>query len=87
MPEPTPIYAVKSVVTKRVAGIVANEMCRLWQAHGIIELAVHAIGDEDDNGGPAIKQALQGAADIVLASINALEPICVPGTSEVAHAS
>jgi hypothetical protein len=48
------------------------------QAHGIIALAVHAIGDEVDNGGPAIKEALQGAADIVFASINALEPICTP---------
>jgi hypothetical protein len=63
-------------MAKDVAAIAASEMNRLWQAHGIIELAVHAIGDEIDNGGPSIKQPLQAAADIIFASISALEPVC-----------
>ena len=71
-------------VSTNVARVASNEMSRLWQAHGIIKLAVHAIGDEIDNGRPCIKEALQAAADIVFASIDALEPICAP--EEVAHA-
>jgi hypothetical protein len=66
------------IVPDKVARIAANEQSRLWQAHGIIELVVHAIGDEVDNGGPAIKQALRGAADIIFASINELESIRTP---------
>jgi hypothetical protein len=62
-------------VPDKVARISANEQNRLWQAHGIIELVVHAIGDEVDNGGPAIKPALRGAADIIFTSINELERI------------
>jgi hypothetical protein len=74
----TPKVRESAAVPEHVARLAAREMSRLWQAHGIIALAVHAIGDEVDNGGPAIKEALQGAADIVFASINALEPICTP---------
>jgi hypothetical protein len=62
----------------KVARIAANEQSRLWQAHGIIELVVHAIGDEVDNGGPSIKPALRGAADIIFTSINELESIRTP---------
>lgn len=65
-------------VPDKVARISANEQNRLWQAHGIIELVVHAIGDEVDNGGPSIKPALRGAADIIFTSINELESIRTP---------
>jgi hypothetical protein len=82
------VPAIRSQSTHlAVANLAAAEMCRLWQAHGIIELAVHSIGNEVDNGRPPIKQALQGAADIVKASINELERICTPGdVAEVSHA-
>jgi hypothetical protein len=67
------------MVSTYAARIAANEMSRLWQAHGIIDLVVHAIGDEVDNGGPSIKEPLQAAADVIWASIKALDPICTPG--------
>jgi hypothetical protein len=40
--------------------IAAHEMSRLWQAHGIIALVVHAIGDEVDNGGPPHQEGAPG---------------------------
>jgi hypothetical protein len=73
-----PKHAAAGQSASGVAAIVAHEMNRLWQAHGIIELVVHAIGDEIDNGAPSIKAPLRSAADVIWESIKALEPICVP---------
>lgn len=70
---------------KDIAAIAAHEMSRLWQAHGIIELVVESIGDEPAGHGPSIKPALQASADLILASINALEPICTKGALEAAY--
>lgn len=59
---------------------------KLVQAFEIIELAIHAIGDEDNGDKPAIKFALRGAAEIVFTCIEDLDSVSFPGIQdEVVH--
>jgi hypothetical protein len=71
-------------VHRQVAKIVQDELTRLWQVHGIIELVIHSIGDEmaDD---PPRKYPLRAAAALLARSLEVLDPISTPGELEVAH--
>ncbi len=63
--------------------MAAKATDRLWQAHSVVELVIERIGDETDDGGPAIKPALRAVAEMLFASISILEPICATSGTEV----
>ena len=62
------------------ADIAAEEMARLWKAHGIIELMVRATRNQSaDTDLPALHGPLQAVADLIKASIDELEALTCLG--------
>ena len=64
----------------KVSQAVASETNRLHQAISIVGLVIESIGDEVEDGKPAIVPALRAASAVISASIDALDSVL-----EVSH--